>query len=212
MVLKVIGAGLGRTGTLSLMEALDQLGFGPCHHMRRVFEHMSEQVPLWQAAARGEPNWEAIFQGYVSAVDWPVASFYRELHAAYPDAKFILTQRSPESWFASFSETIRKLIAAKDQLPREMQAWHEMTTAVQKKAGIVADHDEASLIRAFNAHNESVKAAIPASQLLVFEVKEGWAPLCKFLNVALPASQFPRTNDSKVFWDNKPVNPDGTKR
>ncbi len=212
MVLSVIGAGLGRTGTKSLMEALEQLGFGPCHHMRKVFADMPQQVPLWAAAARGEPEWPKIFQGFASAVDWPTASFYQELHAVYPDAKFILTLRSPENWVASYSETIRKLMAHKDQLPADMQVWQAMTTAVQKKSGIMSDLDEAGLLRAFNAHNEAVKVAIPASQLLIYQVKDGWGPLCNFLNVAVPQGDFPRTNDSKVFWGNKPIRPDGTKR
>ena len=119
--MKAIGLGVGRTGTYSLKKALERLGLGPCHHMEEVIFHMPEQVPLWAAAADGRPDWEAIYKGYESAVDWPTAGFTRELTGTYPDAKFILTVRAPESWAESFSETIGKVMTIKDQLPPEMQ-------------------------------------------------------------------------------------------
>lgn len=201
MPVKIVGAGVGRTGTFSLKLALNQLGLGPCHHMDEVLEKMSVHVPLWAAAARGQPDWEAIYNGYESAVDWPTAGFFRELIKAYPSAKFILTLRSPESWVASFSDTIYKLLAGKDHSPKEMLEWLEMAVAVIDKTGFPAGLDSAGLTKAFNAHNEAVRAAIPAHQLLVYQVKEGWQPLCAFLGVPAPAGPFPRTNDRVEFWD-----------
>ena len=103
MEMRVIGVGVGRTGTCSLKLAIDQLGLGPCHHMGEVFANMTTQVPLWAAAAKGQPDWDAIYKGYASAADWPTARFFRELHAKYRSAKFVLTYRSPESWAESFS-------------------------------------------------------------------------------------------------------------
>ena len=104
MTLFAIGAGLGRTGTLSLKLALEQLGFGPCYHMREVFEHLDVHVPLWEQAARGaDVNWDALFQGYRSAVDFPVAGFYRELADYYPKAKVVLTVRDPECGFKALA-------------------------------------------------------------------------------------------------------------
>jgi Sulfotransferase domain len=200
MSIGVIGAGVGRTGTNSLKLALNQLGCGPCHHMDEVIANMPTQVPLWAAAAKGKPDWVAIFKGYESAVDWPVASFYRELHKEYPTAKFILTVRSPESWHASFSETIYKLISAPD-VPPPMQAWLAMGLAVLGKAGFVLGLDEAGLKAAFAAHNDAVKSAIPAKQLLIYEVKQSWEPLCAFLGKPVPPEAFPRTNDRAEFWD-----------
>jgi len=114
MTLHVIGAGVGRTGTYSLKLAIDQLGLGRCHHMEEVILNMPAQVPHWAAAVSGHPDWEAIYKGYESAVDWPTAGFFRELHSAYPSAKFVLTLRNPESWAESFSETIYKLVAGRD--------------------------------------------------------------------------------------------------
>jgi len=201
MTLHVIGAGVGRTGTYSLKLALNQLGLGPCHHMEEVLLKMPVQVPLWMDAVNGQPDWDAIYDGYESAVDWPTAGFFRELSAAYPSAKFILTHRSPENWTDSFSATIYKLMASKDQTPPEMHAWLDMATGVIDKTGFPAGLDRADLMRAFAAHNDAVKAAVPARQLLVYQVKEGWGPLCDFLGVPVPDAPFPRTNDRAEFWD-----------
>ena len=201
MSLKVIGAGIGRTGTYSLKLALNQLGLGPCHHMEDVLHNMSVQVPLWSAAAKGQPDWNAIYKGYESAVDLPTAAFYRELGAAYPSAKFILTHRSPESWAQSFSETIYKLMAQRHQVPKEKQEWLEMGVSVVAKTGFREGLDMAGLMQAFSAHNEAVRSAIPAHRLLVYQVKDGWVPLCAFLDAPVPAVPFPRTNDRSEFWD-----------
>lgn len=201
MPLKVIGAGVGRTGTHSLKLAINQLGFGLCHHMEEVLHNQPVQVPLWAAAVKGNADWEAIYKGYESAVDWPTARFFRELNAAYPSAKFILTHRNPESWAKSFSATIYKLLAERDQAPKEMQAWLEMSSEVIAKTGFPGGLDADGLMEAFTAHNDAVKAAIPAQQLLVYQVKDGWDPLCAFLDVPVPAEPFPRTNHRSEFWD-----------
>lgn len=197
----VIGLGLGRTGTYSLKLALNRLGVGPCHHMDEVLAHMPAQVPLWAAAADGRGDWAAIYHGYRSAVDWPTAGFCRELVAAYPSAKFVLTVRSPESWADSFSETIYKLLATRDQLPPPMQDWVAMATKVIARTGFPDGLDRPGLIAAFNAHNEAVQAAVPVDQLLIYQVKEGWGPLCAHLGLPVPAEPFPRTNDRGEFWD-----------
>jgi hypothetical protein len=201
MTMHVIGAGVGRTGTYSLKLALNQLGVGPCHHMEEVLHHMPAQVPLWKAAADGSPDWDAIYAGYNSTVDWPTACFFRELHAYYPAAKFILTQRDPARWADSFGATIYTLLAGKDEAPPEMRDWLEMAGDVIAKTGFPPGLDADGLKRAFIAHNEAVKATIPASQLLVFEVKQGWEPLCAFLGLPVPDEAFPRTNDRGEFWD-----------
>lgn len=201
MKMNVIGAGVGRTGTYSLKLAINQLGFGPCHHMEEVLHNMPAQVPLWAAAVNDNADWEAIYNGYESAVDWPTAGFFRQLCAAYPSAKFILTVRSPESWADSFSETIYKVMAGRDHAPQEMQAWLDMAVRVVDKTGFPDGLDSAGLMKAFTAHNDAVKAAIPADRLLVYQVKDGWDPLCAFLGVPVPDTPFPRTNDRAEFWD-----------
>ena len=199
--MKVIGAGVGRTGTMSLKLALQALGFGPCYHMEAVFNDLEKRVPQWNAVLAGKPDWGAIYDGFQSAVDWPTAAFYRELHAAFPDAKFILSTRSPESWAASYGETIAKLIADRANAPAPVQPWLEMAHGVIAQNGFPDGLSDAELAERFIAHNEAVKAAIPESRLLVFEVKQGWAPLCDFLGVDAPDGPFPRTNDRAEFWD-----------
>ena len=199
--MKVIGTGLGRTGTYSLKLALNQLGFGPCHHMEEVLHHMPVQVPLWSAALTGQADWHAIYDGYPSAVDWPTAGYFRELYQTYPEAKFVLTQRSPESWAESFGSTIYTLLAARDQVPADKREWLAMAAATIAKSGFPLGLDRDGLIQGCIAHRDAVLATIPARQLLVYEVKQGWGPLCQFLGVPVPASEFPRSNDRAEFWN-----------
>jgi hypothetical protein len=201
MSLKVIGAGVGRTGTYSLKHAITQLGLGPCYHMDEVRQNQAERVPHWTAALKGRADWDAVFKGYQSAVDWPTAGFFRELFAAFPTAKFILTTRSPQSWASSFSETIYKIISDTDQAPAPVRDWLEMSAGVIAKTGFAPGLDPSALMKAFVAHGEAVQAAIPPGQLLVYQVKDGWAPLCDFLGVPVPTGPFPRMNDRAEFWD-----------
>ena len=200
MGLKVIGAGLGRTGTYSLRLALQDLGFGPCFHMEEVAKNLSVQIPLWNAALDGNPNWAAIYDGHNSAVDWPTARFYQELNASYPDAKFILGVRDPRTWAESFSETIHQLTFKTDDPPPQFRDWLAVVGRLIRQNCIPPDGSLDELEAAFIAHCESVEAAIPAERLLVHDVRDGWAPLCAFLGVPVPDVPFPHTNDRSGFW------------
>ena len=154
MTLSVISAGFGRTGTMSLKLALEQLGFGPCHHMIEVIENGEAQVPLWNAALAGTPDFGAIYDGYNSAVDWPTAAFWQETAEAYPDAKIILSTRSAESWYSSISETILATVWAPDAWPPQATEWFKMVTKVLERSfGGAKDKD--SLIAAFNANRDN---------------------------------------------------------
>jgi len=201
MGIKIIGLGVGRTGTYTLKLAINQLGFGPCHHMEEVLKNMEVQVSLWSDALKGNANWSAIYEGFNSAVDWPTAGFYRELIKEYPTAKFILTERSPESWADSFGSTIYKLIEGRDKAPEKMHRWLNMVNEVLIKSGFPNGLDRDGLIEGFIAHNKAVREVIPQEHLLVFQVKDGWEPLCKFLNVPVPNMPFPRTNNREEFWE-----------
>ncbi len=201
MSLKVIGLGLGRTGTFSLKAALEELQFGPCHHMERVARDMSVQVPLWNKVLNNESGFESVYQGMESAVDWPTAAFSKELYAKYPDAKFILTHRSKESWAESFGSTIYKLLGDRDKAPPEPQAWLNMVVKVLEKTGFSMDLDFPGLAEKFEEHNKAAQNLIPKEQLLVYQVKEGWQPLCEFLEVDVPKTEFPRTNNREEFWE-----------
>ena len=201
MALKVIGAGLGRTGTLTLKTALEQLGLGPCHHMIEVFAH-PEQTGFWRAAAGGEVvDWDAGLAGYNSSVDWPSAHFYKQMAAHWPDAKVILSRRDPQRWYESMDETILK--AMRDRTLAGGPAvehpfrFIEMIVAEQTFAN---DFSQANVIAAFERHNAEVQRVIPPERLLVFEAAQGWAPLCAFLGIAVPETPFPRTNSREEFW------------
>jgi len=201
MELKVIGLGLGRTGTYSLKTALEQVGLGPCHHMERVAQNMPVQLPLWNALLENPTNFEAAYEGMQSAVDWPTAAFYKELYQHYPNAKFILTHRSKESWAESFGSTIYKLLSDRENAPAPIQEWLNMVVKVIEKTGFSMGLDFEGLAERYEAHNKAVRELIPDGQLLVYQVKEGWEPLCKFLNVEAPTMDFPRTNNREEFWD-----------
>jgi hypothetical protein len=195
MPLSVIGAGLGRTGTMSLKLALEQLGFGPCYHMVEVFKDPAAPG-YWSAAADGETmDWEQIFAGYASAVDWPSAPFYKALADAYPDAKVILTVREAESWFKSTQDTI----LSRGLPPPPLSPFHAMLKKViyDPLGGRTQDHD--ALIGYYNAHNAQVRATIPPDRLLVYEVAEGWQPLCDFLGVPVPDGPMPKANTTEDF-------------
>jgi hypothetical protein len=193
MALSVIGAGFGRTGTLSLKLALEQLGFGPSYHMVEVFKN-PEAPGYWEAAADREPvDWDEVFAGYGATVDWPGATFYADLAQAYPEAKVVLTLRDPEAWFASTQATIFK---------RDFDVDAAFDRMISKVIGRLFDqrlHDKAHVIEVYNRHNETVQRLIPPERLLVYNLAEGWAPLCAFLGVAEPDTPMPKLNSTADF-------------
>lgn len=199
VALKVISAGFGRTGTMSLKLALEQLGFWPCHHMIEVIEHGDRQVPLWNDALAGKPDFDKIYDGFSAAVDWPTAAFWKELADYYPDAKIILSSRSPESWYNSISETILATVWAPDTWPPQAVEWFTMVTKVlERSLGEAKERDD--IIAAFISHEVAVRSAIPPERLLVHQAKDGWGPLCAFLGVPVPADPYPRTNSKEEFF------------
>ncbi len=200
MALKVIGAGFGRTGTMSLKLALEQIGFGPCYHMVEVFP-VPERPLQWAAAANGEKmDWDAVFAGYQSTVDWPSTDYWRELAAYAPDAKIILTLRDPEAWFRSTQQTIFGEINS-PMAAAETPAG-TMIRSIFSKNFNNKPHDRDTCLAAFAAHNAGVIRDVPPERLLVFNVAEGWVPLCAFLGVPVPETPFPRVNSTDEFREN----------
>jgi hypothetical protein len=205
MPIKVIGAGLGRTGTLSLKLALEELGFARCYHMVEVLAH-PDDARIWDAAARGQPvDWDALFHDYQATVDWPGCSFYEQLMQHYPDARVVLTVRDPERWYDSAYNTIYYV---KQAFPRWITPlFPRMRNFRRMVDRLIWDgtfhgrfEDRAHAIEVFNQHNERVRRIVPPERLLVFEVREGWEPLCAFLRVPVPASEpFPHKNDTAEF-------------
>jgi hypothetical protein len=205
MALRVIGAGFGRTGTLSLKVALEELGFTKCYHMTDVLAH-PEHASVWEAAARGEPvDWEMLFQGYQATVDWPGCAFYEEFMRRYPDAKVILTKREPNGWYDSASQTIF-------WVRNEFRGWTRLLMPRMRQFRQMLDRviwegtfhgqfpDRQYAIEVFNRHNDQVGNHVPQDRLLVYDVREGWRPLCGFLGVPVPEGKpFPHLNDSAAF-------------
>ena len=193
MALIIVGTGLGRTGTKSLQSALNMLGLGPCHHMVEVFAQ-PQSAGLWVEAAKGRPDWEAIFAGYQSVVDYPGAQFWRELVAYYPQAKVLHTVRDPDQWFDSTQVTI---FSPEGPARRPGSMTEFFNIFLNSFGGHL--HDRAFMTDHFRKHTSEVVRAIPAERLLVYEVSQGWGPLCEFLGVPVPGEPFPAQNSRAEF-------------
>jgi hypothetical protein len=218
MTLEIIGAGFGRTGTMSLKEALESLGFAPCHHMISVFEQ-PERLAAWTEARRrrerGEPiDWADVLGGFRATVDWPGCAFWRELVVAYPEAKVLLSVRDSARWYESARATIYRMTTPESEEQRRamLAALPPELAEHMRAAGPFIDEliwqgtfggrfsDRDNAIRVFEAHNAAVIAAVPPTRLLVYEVNDGWEPLCRFLGVDVPADRpFPHVNDAETF-------------
>jgi len=201
VTLEVIGAGFGRTGTLSLKFALEKLGFEKCYHMTEVFQH-PEHVAMWAAAQRGERvDWDALYAGYRATVDWPSCNFWREHAAHYPNAKVILTTRDPDKWYESVMSTIYVASTGmKNSSDPQLRAMGEWATSLTWD-GVFGGRmlDKAHVLDVLRRHEATVKATIPRARLLVFDAKEGWAPLCAFLGKPVPDEPYPRVNTREDF-------------
>ena len=210
--MKIIGAGLPRTGTLSQKVALEMLGFGPCYHMVNVLADLS-LLEQWSNAMDGEADWHEIFGEHQSMVDWPGSFFYRELADAYPDAKVVLSTRDPEAWEKSMHDTIWELWNGDVLMSHLSRAratvdpdWRDYSILMQRMlaaAGFFTPGplEPGQLADVITRYEERVRRDIPCDRLLVWRVTEGWEPLCEFLDVDVPDAEFPRLNDSKVFVD-----------
>ena len=204
MTIGVIGAGFGRTGTTSLKAALEILGLSKCYHMQEVFAHPTH-AQVWRQAWAGQtPDRTKLFAGYQATVDWPACTFYRQLMVAYPAAKVVLTVRDPAQWYASVQRTIYEAI-------RTLPSWLR-AVPVARHVPLMQDEiiwqgtfgghfaDRESAIEVYKRHVAEVRQIVPPERLLVFDVKEGWEPLCCFLELPVPLDQpFPHLNDGAQF-------------
>ena len=206
--LAVIGAGFGRTGTLSLKQALEKLGFDACYHMAEVATH-PEHAELWLRAWRGEDVWDTLFAGYRAAVDWPAAAFWPRLMEHYPDAKVLLSVRDGESWFKSASSTIFQSMEHARRSPDErLRSRLKMANEIIREGtfdGRLMDRDHA--ISVYEANVAKVRAEVPADRLIEFQASDGWAGLCEPLGLPEPEDPYPWVNTSEEFldrWRNRP--------
>lgn len=211
--MKLIGAGLPRTGTLTQKLALEQLGLTPCYHWVNVLADL-DQVELWDRAIDGEAIWDRVFAGQQATVDWPGGYFYRELIDAYPDAKVLLSVRDPQAWERSFRETIWTMSHGRTLMPLLAHAraeidprWRRYLELVDRmfwgpQGTFAAGHAEPSqLIEQMLRHNAEVERVVPAERLLVWEVTDGWEPLCDFLGRDVPDEPLPHANDRDTFLE-----------
>lgn len=196
MALRVVGAGLGRTGTHSLKVALEQLLDGPCYHMVEVFPR-PEHLAFWTAALRGEPaDYDAVFDGYVATVDWPSCGVWEAILAANPDALVLLSTRaSTDEWYRSAERTILESMRGMDEADHPFAL---MSHAMRDAFGA---HwaDEAGIRAAYERHNAHVRATVPGDRLIEWQPADGWGPLCAALGVDEPAEAFPVTNTTDDF-------------
>lgn len=210
MALKIIGSGFGRTGTMSTKMALEELGFGPCHHMIEVMGD-PEQPAYWRALAAGQDvDWTAVFANYASQVDFPGAAYWQDILPAFPKAKVIHTERPEDDWWASYSKTIGKFFAHYKSLPVPPPLIEMFgTMEILLVDGVFGGLDRESSIAAYRRNNAKVRSSVPAEKLLVFTPSDGWEPLCRFLDVPVPGTPFPRSNARDEFWamfGGEPVN------
>jgi hypothetical protein len=210
MALEIVGSGFGRTGTMTTKDALGILGFGPTHHMVEILEDPS-QIGLWKHHMAGRPvDWSAVFKGYRSQVDFPGAAVWQDLLTAFPDARVIHTERPEDAWWASFNKTIGKVFRLAETLPLPDPI---MDVTVSFRDGLIGTllgdyRDRETAIAAYRANNARVRKAVPPDRLLVFDVAQGWKPLCAFLDVPVPDTPFPHHNVRGEFWDHFGGEPD----
>ncbi|MGH2927226.1 MAG: sulfotransferase family protein [Solirubrobacteraceae bacterium] len=211
--MKVIGAGLPRTATLSQKIALETLGFKPCYHMVNVLSDVDQTV-RWRAAVEEDASLVTdIFAGFEATVDWPGSFFWRQLLEMYPDAKVLLSVRDGDAWARSMRETIWGVIYG-DIFIRHLSdarmvidpGWRNYMTLMAKmwqRSGLMEDANttEAEMSASMVRHNEEIKRVVPEDRLLVWTPADGWEPLCEFLEVPVPDAPFPRVNDSAQFAD-----------
>ena len=196
MELAVVGAGVGRTGTHSLKLALERLLDAPCRHMIEILGDPT-QIPAWIDAIEGRPaDWSAMLARYRAIVDWPGGSFWRELSAAYPDAVVLLSDRDPEGWYRSASNTI---FLTFDQMPPEVAPWLDAVRRLMRDRFSDRFDDPTAMMDAFVRHNDAVRAEVPANRLLELAPGDGWGPICERLGLPVPAEPFPVANTTDEF-------------
>jgi hypothetical protein len=197
VALRVVGAGLGRTGTLSLKLALERLLGAPCYHMLEVFTR-PDHLDAWDRAVQGESvDWNRLFEEFDAAVDWPVCAFWREIADAFSSAVILLSTRSSDDWWRSFDRTILENFR-RDPLPGT-ERFHAMVTALLQGRFTANPLDEAEAVRAYELHNDNVRRTAPPGRLVEWRPGDGWEPLCAALDVDIPDEPFPHTNTTAEF-------------
>lgn len=198
--MRLIGAGLPRTGTSSLREALGQLLGGPVYHMHEAFAH-PEHAPIWVAAINGAPpDWHAFLAGYVAGVDTPFSSCWRDLAAAYPDAPLLLSHRgSAEAWYRSMDATV--LARTREVWTAEGDETDPMTPLFRVMfKDVFTDPADPDQVKAgYERRLAAVRAEIGSDRLIEWQPGDGWEPICAALGMPVPNMPFPHKNTTADF-------------
>lgn len=201
MTLRVVGSGLGRTGTMSLKAALERLLGGPCYHMMECFQH-EDHPAQWQTAMEGgDVDWDGLLAGYDAAVDWPAAACWKELAAAYPDAVILHSERPADAWWRSADQTILEgFKKPRDQWdPPGTNAWWDMAITMFERRFTPDFLDRDAAMAAVDAWNDDVRATADPDRLVIWETGAGWQPLCDALGLPVPDEPFPHSNSTAEF-------------
>ena len=216
--MKLIGAGLPRTATTTQLISLEMLGF-PCYHMRDMMADLETSIPQWRSALEGDADWDEIFEGKESIVDWPGGYFWRELMEVYPDAKVLLSVRSADSWVESMHNTIagiyygenlmHHLAMAQHSIDPLYASWLDLLRDMWAKADVMvtSNGDREQMALDMNRWNQEVIDTVPSERLLVWYPTDGWEPLCEFLEVAVPDGPVPNVTDTENFQKNLIMGP-----
>jgi len=210
--LKIVGAGLPRTGTHSLYEALNLLGYKTYHMIELIQGQKFRDFELWTSYFRGDRNVsdfaDEIYAEYDAAVDFPTANAWQDLAAYYPDAVVILTERaSPELWW----ESMRATVISDNFFLYTLRRMHPLFRAVgetarhawKKDLGWTVprtpnDSDRDAMIEFYKRNSQAARAFDP-KRTLIFDVRQGWEPLCAFLGKPVPDVPFPKGNTRREF-------------
>ena len=215
--MKLIGAGLPRTATTTQMIALETILGLPCYHMRDMMTDKATAIPQWRRALEGDGPWDELFEGKEAVVDWPGSYHWRELMDVYPDAKVLLSVRSPESWVESMNNTISQIFVGDSLLHHLARAqyhvdplykdWLDLLSDMWDASGVTVGGDDQKMATTMEEWNQSVIDGVPADRLLVWHPKDGWEPLCELLEMDVPEAPLPNVNDTENFRKNLIMGP-----
>jgi hypothetical protein len=218
MSIKIIGAGFPRTGTTTLKRSLETLGYKRSYHMKELLVN-PQMLHFWKTLDEtGDTDWDALYANYDATVDFPCYPWYKEHMKRYPDAKVILTVRDFESWYKSVTNTV---LTAGPQTPGEkikMMGKLLTSSRARQVVGVIKFfkfkfftkefegqfEDKAYAEAKWNAHIEEVKRVVPKEKLLIYDVRDGWKPLCEFLGVPEPPEPLPHLNKKENFKEMLP--------